>query len=31
MCMMCEGFSQEEMLADDAAIIAEHGYLVTPS
>jgi hypothetical protein len=29
MCKMCEGFSQEEMLADDAAIIAEHGYLVT--
>ena len=29
MCKMCEGFSQEQMLADDAAIIAEHGYLVT--
>jgi hypothetical protein len=29
MCMMCEGFSQEEMFAHDAAIIEEHGYLVT--
>ncbi len=29
MCMMCEGFSQEDMFARDAAIIEEHGYLVT--
>jgi hypothetical protein len=26
---MCEGASQEEMFAEDAAIIEEHGYLVT--
>jgi hypothetical protein len=26
---MCEGFSQEDVLAADAAIIEEHGYLVT--
>jgi hypothetical protein len=26
---MCEGSSQEEVLAEDAAIIAEHGHLVT--
>jgi hypothetical protein len=26
---MCEAFSQEDMLTEDAAIIAEHGYLVT--
>jgi hypothetical protein len=26
---MCEGLSQEEMLAEHAEIIAEHGYLVT--
>lgn len=29
MCTMCEGSSQEEMLAADAAIIEEHGHLVT--
>lgn len=29
MCRMCEGFSQEDMFAEDAAIIEEHGYLVT--
>ena len=29
MCMMCDGFSQEEMFAHDAAIIEEHGFLVT--
>jgi hypothetical protein len=29
MCMMCDGFTEEEMLAADAAIIEEHGYLVT--
>jgi hypothetical protein len=27
--MMCEGFSQEEVLAADAAIIEEHGYILT--
>jgi hypothetical protein len=27
--MLCDGFSQEDMLAHDAAIIEEHGYLVT--
>jgi hypothetical protein len=26
---MCEGASQEEVLAEDAAIVEEHGYLVT--
>src|SRR5438093_5855306 len=29
MCMMCDGLSQEEMFAHDAAIIEEHGFLVT--
>ena len=29
MCRMCEGFSQEDMLAEESAIIEEHGYLVT--
>jgi hypothetical protein len=29
MCRSCEGSSQEELLAENAEIIAEHGYLVT--
>jgi hypothetical protein len=29
MCRICEGRNQEDLLAEDAAIIAEHGYLVT--
>ena len=29
MCMLCDGFSQEDMIAAHAAIIEEHGYLVT--